>query len=131
MASAVKNFVYGISDPPLLAWWKELQEMASWELSQLTPFIRITPLLVLGSDIKAHKTTVLLDLYQSQTADKETYKGKYALTSADVEVYGEAGTKFKVTLDIDIFDHRALDPASNSGLDYLTGLGNMIKFEFG
>lgn len=130
MANVLKIYQYGIVEQDTRDWWESMKSMSTLDASALSPFIRITPLIMIGSDIIAHKKSALLDMYSSQMKTKN-YTGGYALKSMNFDIHDSLGATFDIKLEFNIFDLGVFEKSAESGLYFLSNLNSRLKLEFG
>lgn len=131
MPDALELWTHGTVDSEITQWFQHLSNMSTIELSQLIPFIRITPIIVVGTNIVEEKDSIDFSTQQIYT---ENLKGKYALKGMNLRTAGEpAGVMFTIDMDIDVFDLSLLEHSDRNldNISYLLSLNNYIKIEFG
>jgi hypothetical protein len=130
MAALLEVFQHGEMEEDAQAWWDEFKSLSTIELSELSPFIRITPLIMINTDIVEHKVSSLLTMYKSQMKT-DGYTGGYALKGMTMNVQDTVGATFEIVLEFQIFDLEVFEKSSDSGLYFLSNLNSRLKLEFG
>lgn len=101
------------------------------EFANLAPFLRITPVTVIGETIVDHNKAISIDV-SKQAIERTNLKAKFGIKQLTLDVVGEVGSVYKLTLDIDVYDLSILEKTSDDlSLYELTKLNKIVKVEFG